>query len=322
MKKFYFSIITLIIFSVFIVLVLETFVRLFYPEIPAYGTSKELYAERVYGGSSGLAAGKSGYSMGAPVNVSQYGFRSCSVEIDTSKKNWLLIGDSVTMGIGVKADSTFAGILQSRTDSLNILNASLLGYKIEDYLNVFKTLVIEKSQALKIERVSIFWCLNDIYTDVADVEIPGGKIRYLLSDFLMFIRIHSRSYQFLKALVFDRAKSYYRFDAQFYDQENKSFKNAVQRFEKIQLYCNAANISFDVILLPYEYQLRKNSEDNFQPQKLMRGALRKLNIKTLNPLTKVANGLRSKDLYLFGDGIHFSNTGHRLIAGYLLSNAK
>ena len=120
MKKFYFSIITWIIFSILMVLALEIFVRLFYPEIPAYGTSKELYAERVYGGSSGLASGKNGYSLGVPVNVSQYGFRSCSVKIDTSKKIFIKM-----MVISIRYKFFYFGLVFTVIISIYIIIFSL-----------------------------------------------------------------------------------------------------------------------------------------------------------------------------------------------------
>ena len=78
-----------------------------------------------------------------------YGFRETSVKIDTTKKSWLILGDSVTMGIGAEADSTFAGILHSSLDSINILNPSIIGYNNIDYLNVYKYFVIEKKNDFK-----------------------------------------------------------------------------------------------------------------------------------------------------------------------------
>ena len=74
--------------------------------------------------------------------------------------------------------------------------------------------------------------------------------------------------------------------------------------------------SFDLCLLPYEYQLR---EGDFTPQNLLKEAIKnKLNV--LEPFQIEADkNFNSKAYFLYGDGVHLSNFGHRYIAEFLLN---
>ena len=304
-----------IIIIIFLLLVAELAVRIFVPHIKTQGTTKGLFVDSLYYASHGLKPLSAGKSNDASVRVDKYGFREYSVSIDTSKESWLFLGDSVTFGIGVEADSTFAGIAQRRTNSTNILNPSASGYSIDNYYDVFKYFVLENKYDLKITRVSIFWCLNDIYLNMPDFKMPGGKIRHLFSDILLFMRIHSKLYYFAKTLLFDRSKSYFLFDKSFYHKNNAEFQHAIKRIVEVYDLCSEREIPFDLVLLPYEYQLRKG---DFAPQNLMIKSLKDRHIVPLNPFAELSSrNCHSKSYYLYGDGVHFSKYGHKYIAEFL-----
>jgi len=297
-------------------LALEVTIRIFVPEIGPQGTTKSIVADSLYHSTHGLIPLSSGTTNGVPISVDQYGFRKSSTEIDTSKVSWLFLGDSVTFGIGVEGDSTFSAIVQTRLDSVNILNPSMSAYNINSYWNIFRCLVLENRHNLKISRVSIFWCLNDISSKVTDFEVPGGKIRYFFSDFLTFLRIHSRLYYFIKTLVLDRPKSYFLFDRAFYDVERPEFQNALKTINRMNNLSQERHISFDLCLLPYEYQLR---EDDFRPQNLMKETI-KNRLNVLEPFqNKRDKNFNSKIYFLYGDGVHLSNIGHKYFAEFLLN---
>lgn len=299
-------------------LISEILVRIFCSQIKPQRTERSIFADSLYYDSSGLVPFSSGKSNGAVIKADRYGFRETSVKIDSSKNSWLILGDSVTMGIGVEADSTFAGILQSSVDSINFLNPSIVGYNIIDYLNVYKYFVIEKKNNFKIKRVLLFWCLNDVYSNVPDVITPGEKIRYLLSDLLVFVRIHSRLYFFLKTLLFDRPRSYFLFDEKYYRPENELFQEAIARIVELNKMCQGMDTELDLILMPYEYQLRKSDSRNFSPQHLMMDALKPSGTKVHNLAKQAIEDNFDKELFLYGDGIHLSNFGHRYVADFVL----
>ncbi|MBN1781234.1 hypothetical protein JW948_08930 [bacterium] len=296
-------------------LIFEVSVRIFNPDIRPQGTDRDLIADSLCFDSAGLKPFSHGKSNGAMVEVDRFGFRKYRTRIDTNKASWLLLGDSVTMGIGVEADSTFAGLLSGAGDSINILNPSLIGYDIEDYVNVFNFFVIKNEHHFTFERVILFWCLNDIYPDLEDIQTPGGKLRSLIPDILQYLRTNSRSFFYLKSIVFDRPKSYYLFDQSFYQSGNSDLLNALNRIIEIHRSCEENHIDFNIVLLPYEYQLRQPNQKNiWLPQDVMKDGLKTSDILIFDFRDHIVSGTDAKKLYLFGDGNHFSNYGHRMIA--------
>ncbi len=318
MKK----LVTILIYNLIAVLLLfimcELFVRIFFPQIKPQLSDRHLIADGRYLNSHGLTPNSRGYSNGAPVTTNPFGFREGSVKMDTSRKSILLLGDSMTMGIGVEADSTFAGRIQLLMDSVNVLNPSVMGYDIEDYRNLTEYFIVNQNNSLEITRILICWCLNDVYTKIPDFETPGGRLRDFLGNSLKFIRTHSRFYMWLKTQFFDRPKSYYFFDEKFYSPDNDVFKNCIHEFKKIKEICTQHQIPLHVVLLPYEYQLRDEYKAKQTPQDLMDDTLSKNGLSVFNTMPFMKrNDFSSTELYLYGDGIHFSEAGHRLIAEFI-----
>lgn len=316
MKKL-FALIFGFIISIFLLLIFEWIIRFTMPEIKPYGTEQSLISDSVFYESPGLKAGAKGISNGTEVIVNKYSCRALSTKIDISKKGWLWLGDSVTMGIGIEADSTFAGYIQSKIDSLHIYNASLIGYSIADYYNVFKYFIMDNQNKLDIKHVSLFWCLNDVYNDVKSIEQPGGNLRSYFKNILIWFRTHSRLYLYLKGALFDRPKSYYLFDQNFYYHDNEDFIKAIEILRQINEESTNKGITFTIVLLPYEYQVR--IKDN-SPQQLMASFFKESNIQFIDLYGHFLEGANVNDYYLFGDGIHFSKRGHKFIANILPKN--
>lgn len=308
-----------VVLSLFISL--ELIIRSTFPEIKPYATDKRILVDSMYYDSRGLKPLSAGYSNEVLVKVDRFGFRKCSIPIDKLKRSWLILGDSITMGIGVENDSTFACIIQNQVDSLNILNPSVIGYAAKDYMNVFKCFVIDKVYNLDIRRIIIFWCLNDVYFTLSDIETPGGHLRYLLGDFLKFLRLNSRFYLFIKNLVFDRPKSYYNFDERFYSEDDPEFAKSIDKIIEISRLCSKQNIDFRVVVLPYEYQLRNPNSLIRKPQKIISTRLMNEGITVLDPMEFFRDTSKeSKEFFLYGDGMHLSNTGHRLLAEFIIKS--
>ena len=299
-------------------LLLEFTVRLFYPEIKSQGTDKNLIVENVYADSPGLKPNSTGISNGVELKTDVYGFRECKISFDTSKTSWLLIGDSVTMGLGVESDSTFPARIQMHKRNINILNASMFGYSIKDYMNVFNY-YIRLKDSLKIKKISILWSLNDIYFgEINQYEMPGGEVRSLFNNILTWLRWNSRLYTLLKSEISDRPEKYFEFDNSFYKEKSLLLQKSIDSLKSIASVCKLTGIKFNVIILPYEYQLRKNISAE-GPQLLLKKNLERDSIAVLDPLHYLKSlRIKSNKLYLFGDGIHFSDLGHKHIADFIL----
>jgi hypothetical protein len=302
---------------------MEILLRITVPRIRPQGTDKNLYMENRFGESHGLRPSAEGLSNGALVQTDSWGFRRTSAAPDTSKDSWLLIGDSVTLGIGVESDSTFAGLLQSAVRDMNVLNSAMIGYNIDDYVNV-SLQRMAGGHPFKIVRITLFWCLNDVFSDplVRTIEMPGGRLRSVFGGILNVCRRRTRIYPFVKALFFDRPKSYCEFDSRFYE-DAALLDRCVRKIVRIGNQCRERGMAFDVFLLPYEWQIRKRLTGALEPQARMMHTLEQAGIECHDPLKQlIGRGVKSRDLFLYGDGIHLSEAGHRIIAGYMLGRMR
>lgn len=322
MRRILIVIVTNLITVVLLLLGIEWGVRMAYPALKPIGTSAGLFENQVYGASRGLRPNAIGESNGAVFRVDGYGMLSYTRSFEPSKKSILFLGDSVTMGIGVAPDSTFAGLVSQRLDSVNVLNPSLIGYNAQDYLRLLRTLVGDDDQRafFGVKRVLLFWCLNDIYNDSVQLEEPGSAMRRLGGAALPWLRRHAMSYQWVKALAVDRPAAYYLHDAALYGQDSKLLATSIDVLAQIYALCREEEVALDVILLPYAYQLRPGYPmDEPTPQMILRQQLAAEGIAVMDllPGLKQSDPERLESLYLWGDGIHFAPFGHKQIAHLL-----
>lgn len=292
---------------------MEVGVRIFVPSIQFTGTERTLIRDNIYYSSIGLLPNSEGLSNSISKKVDADGFWKYSKDKHPANKKILFLGDSVTMGIGVESDSTFAGRINNENDSLLVLNPSIIGYNNIDYLNVINFLIIENQNYIDVDAVYIFWCLNDVYDNsFADIGFNSNGIQ---DKIISFMRKHSKLFYFLKANFTDRAKAYFLHDARFYSSSDVSFQTAKNNLLKIHSTLTKKGINFKVVILPYEYQLRDKSFSVFQPNSIFTSFLSDKGIPYLDIGSKLrSESFDSNKLYLYGDGIHFSNFGHKVIA--------
>ena len=312
-----------LITTVLLLVGLEAGVRFFFNELGPIGTDRSLIADNRYHSSRGLNPGAHGKSNGAYFEVDSLGFIKYTVPFFPRDKSILFLGDSVTMGIGVHPDLSFAGLFAQEVDSLNVLNPSLIGYASADYKNVITHILArsygQDQPGLEIQEIVLFWCLNDIYSSIPIVDEPGGTVREIGGGLLAWIRRNVRTYQVLKGIMLDRPQTYYEHDAEFYLSGNAHFDKAVSDMQEIVQLCESYNVSLKLILLPYEYQLRETANIEHSPQAILEKHLPDhLAVMNLVKAFREYDGDKS-ELFLFGDGIHFSAKGHRLVASSLKS---
>ncbi len=292
--------------------VLEAGVRLAFPEIGPTGTDRRLFADSVYGATPGLRPGAGGESNGARFRVDERGFWAYDAPA-TDRPGWLFLGDSVTMGAGVPPDATFAGLTAARQDTLAVLNPALIGYASRDYVRVLRALLAHPDLSLR--RVTVFWCLNDVY--VPATADPGTAVRQTGGRLLTFLRLHARSYHWLKALFFDRPRAYFEHNRRLY--EGAPLEAALADLAAMRELARTHGLRFDMVVLPYAYQLRHaDTPGIFHPQDVLKARLR--DFPVYDPAPFLHDHAPDPDaLYLYGDGIHFSERGHALLAEYLSS---
>ena len=113
------------------------------------------------------------------------------------------------------------------------------------------------------------------------------------------------------------------FDEKFYASTTPVIKNAINKLDKLNKLSSKNQIDFKVILLPYEYQIRNVNSLEIKPQQLMSLKLNQKEIICLDPIQYLVDRkIPSKEMFLFGDGIHLSNVGHRLISEFVVKSLK
>lgn len=305
--------------NIFVVIALFTLseisVRHFLPQIKLPGTESKLLKDSVYFSSPGLVPNSQGLSNGTIKFVDNLGFWKYAKSNKKVSNKWLFLGDSVTMGIGIEPDSTFAGILCNKLPNVTIYNSSIIGYSSNDYLNIIKKILVENKNSLNISSVFVFWCLNDIYSNSLLDESPGFNSDDLFDNIIVFLRNNFKLYHLLKNLFSDRSKIYYLYDNQFYNNENSNFQKSINDLVEINQIIKKQKIEMFVILLPYEYQLREKVDLSSIPQNIMEKALFNNGIKYYNLMDEFSKySYDTSILYLYGDGIHFSNFGHKIVS--------
>lgn len=289
-----------------VLLVAEFLVRLVFPSINFQGTDHRLIRERMFGETFGWNPDATGVVFGQEVTIGHDGFRMQGgpAESDTTL---LLIGDSVTFGVGVDADSTFAGILQRTRPGVRVINTGCVGYGVTHYRDVLRALIPSDHT---IRQVFIFYSLNDFY--------PARSLGVESNPFFRFFRTNSKLYLLLKNLLFDRSKTYFDYDFSYYRNEAPEVARAMESLTSTVKETEAQGIPCAVLLLPYEYQLRTRSDSLLFPQHVVKTHLEQRGVHVADIFPRFAGETGSSgDFYLFGDHMHLSSRGHGVVARLL-----
>lgn len=269
-----------------------------------------LIEEHKYGSSDGLKANANGTVWGQSFSTDALGGRKTLG--NTVKKKRLYIGDSVTEGVGVDDTSNFAYRASAIDTAYDVRNISLIGYSTADYAHVINHYVEADST---IGSIAIFYCLNDIYGKSAAKDLPVMAKQNLLGRINGLLQNDYATYKLLKLLVYQNSNSYYRYDSQFYTDDNAMFQQAMADLKTCDSLSKAKGLDFKLYLLPYRSQLHDNGD--MTPQQKVAAFAKQNNIACTDISPTLASYGKPKELYLFADEIHFSAKGHQKIAEYL-----
>jgi len=301
----------LMIVAVFAFLgVAEIVVRILWgDEINLQYTSAGLNKEQFYSAKTdGWLPYAEGSSCGKPVKINSLGLRGPEINLNTDKKKILLLGDSVLFGLALNEEETISAQLRNKLDAC-IINTAVIGYATPHYVDVLHYWI----RKTKLNRVVLFFCLNDIQNRVDPVyESNYSNITEFI---LTQLRSRSKLYMLMKNRISDRSKAYFSFSHQTYKAGDPDFISGMNDLLTLKALCDAEAIQLDVIVLPFEYQLRHRGQKGiWSPQEMMAGFFQQNKIDYLNLDFPNFEGNALKKLYLYADGIHFSALGHQLIA--------
>lgn len=306
-KRTFLFISYLILTTLLLLVVMELSIRVIFPQINYQGNQASLFVENRFNQTMGLVPNASGEVFGKEIRIDEYGFRKMNTPTNYDK-SWLFLGDSVTFGVGIEAEQIFPQLIQNVFQSRKILNTAVMGYSTLNYLDVIETFLRDRND---IEKVVLFFCLNDVYGNLS-LNSTGASTK---DKALSFLRANSKLFLLIKKSFFDRSKVYALYDIGLYKDDNLDIDHHLNAIVKIKAVLDKSNIDFLVVILPYEYQLRV--EGLKAPQALLNSFLARHNIESLD-LYEDFSSLNSEDYYLYGDPMHLSYLGHETVAKNLV----
>lgn len=308
---------------------LEGALRVAYPGLHSMGSDYTLF--RAVDGGYAYAPNARGYAHGALFEIDADGFRKfSSTPADHRDKILLVMGDSVTVGVGVQADAIYPALLDKELTSSRVVNAAVSGYGFSDYVVRLRKLLPE----LRPEGVVLGLCLNDlsrtsqtnIVAELKDrrktwddyvVRYPNPIIRtlrYADDNYLGVNRYLNRYWLtsiWLKNMFADSPKNHFLAEYAMYERPDAPSRLR-DELSAIQTLVRANGAWLQLMVFPYEYQMRVKDPQLFSPQRLITETAKSLGISILDPI-HVMVGRPSEDLFLYVDPAHFSASGHKIV---------
>jgi len=237
----------------------------------------------------------------------------------------IFFGDSVTFGNGIEETKTFVGLARKYFINYNFHNISLPGYQIKDHKDNLE--MIKKIK--KINHIIYVFTLNDIdfnnnVVNIADKKVNKDKLVEklktinLINYFNFWLRNKSYLYMYIKGISSDPSKRWFEYDYNLYN--NDLLLNNFESFiDNLSEETNAQKIKLSILILPYEYQTRKNKckYENLMPQTKIKKILldKKINYYDLTDLF-CSQKITKKLFYKF-DPMHLSERGHNLVFNFI-----
>ncbi|MCI0390236.1 MAG: SGNH/GDSL hydrolase family protein [Acidobacteria bacterium] len=327
MKNLWKKRIALSIFSTFmcllILLSLEAGTRVFWPEIGFQDTEKSLQRGKAFGNTWAWVPNASGICFGKRITIDEFGFRKMTGP-EKYASSWLILGDSVTFGVGVDTEDTYIQLLQNTLPVVKLWNTAVLGYDFRNYKDVLRYWLVENQSIPNIKKVLLFICLNDV--DLNSTADENPRIKPVTSNniekVISFFRRNSKFYALMKSAISDRSKVYFQHDYQLYNNESKTFIEAMNIVDEMNTFLNKRNIDFVTVILPYEYQVRTKDDQYLRPQKLLTAYFMEKGIPYIDTYEYFERTGNEQKNFLYADFSHFSKNGHQVVANILKEHFK
>lgn len=310
MKKNNKNILITIAVTLGILTVLEAGARMVLSRIYNRGFDSSLIDKHKYGPTSGLKANANGTVWGKPFHTDELGGRRHE-RARKGKPKFFIIGDSVTEGVGVEDNETFANLISENLPvnmDMDVKNISMIGWSTADYRNAMDQLMAQDSS---VNQVLLFYCLNDIYGKSGTADLPHMGKCGAAGEANGFLQNTIGIYKLLKLMIYQHSDKYFQYDEALYKDPARVNK-AMGDIAHIEQLCESRGFSLVVILMPYRSQVEGKNPDDLQ--KALTVALAPLGVIIYDPLPALKKEKNPSALYLFGDEIHFSTAGHRVIA--------
>ncbi|MBV9240964.1 MAG: hypothetical protein JO314_03055 [Acidobacteria bacterium] len=243
-----------------------------------------------------------------------------------ASKGILLLGDSVTFGVGVPEPQTFAGKLRSTLSDTAVYNSGVIGYSMVDEEKVAQTFL---PQHPEIRRVYLFYCLNDFQPAEVDETLKPPQQTGAWASFKAAVRStfawtndtlggHSKLYVYITGMTADPSRRYFEWDRTLMSVDDETVRRTVQPIVNIDHMARQKAAALTVIFLPYEKQLRDGSNADWTPQDRVESALRAQGVECVDLRADFGHLSRSTDAFLFADPMHLNSRGHDIVYDALM----
>lgn len=288
-----------------ILLVLEVVARIVLSQIYNRQFDSSLIEPHKYGATDGLKANATGTVWGKPFHTDEMGGRK-HLKSKRGKKKVLIIGDSVTEGVGLDDSSTIANLTNDSEEwvDADVRNISMIGWSSHDYSNVIDHLFAGDTS---ISEVYLFYCLNDIYGKNAVKDLPPIGNKGVISEINGWLQDRYATYKMIKLICYSHSDHYYQYDKALYNDPVR-VDAAVADIVYIRQVCESHKARFMIMLVPYRSQLEHRG-DNL-PQKILIDKFLKNDIQGMDLLRRWPKEDDYSELFLYGDEIHYSALGH------------
>jgi lysophospholipase L1-like esterase len=251
--------------------------------------------------------------FGKKVFTDSNGFRVPTENYTYSQanKSSIIMGDSVSFGVGVLEEKTFVGLLRNKHPNINFFNSSVSGSNVETYLE----LLTIYSENFNYDNVIIFYCINDIVQSKGVLTKKDFyKKNYIAAKINVFLRNKSLIYIYLKSIITDPEKGYYEYIAPSYKDET-SLYDLTQSILAINKITLEKDKKLHFVILPYEYQTREKNCNNkyLFPQNKLTKILTNNKIEYSDFSKDFCDYDSPKKLFLTFDPVHLSVTGHKFV---------
>lgn len=323
-----------IVLFIALIFIIEAFVRIIFPDLIICGVKGSYLQQNKYGTSYGFKPNINGYIFEKKFLTDNSGFRinDLAMSIANPKLKILVLGDSISLGLGVEAQDAFPYILQKDITDCQVINTSVPGYGMDDYYNILTDL----SKKIDFDGIIVSVCLDDFsatvqgyiknFFDVGNRReklIRNPFLRFLVRfnnsifDFNSFLREHSKTYMLLRDRVMDASKVIFEAQDSIYSMPQIDIR-IQSSMQKLVNLASRDNKWIIFVVIPFEYQLRDNIND--QVLKLQR-IINEVATKAFFPVIDLYPYFKKSLEYsymhsslLYCDAMHFSKKGNQIAA--------
>ncbi len=230
----------------------------------------------------------------------------------------LLLGDSITMGVGVRLEAIFAARLEEHLAPCQVDNCALSGYEANQQVAVARRML----PLTRPDLVVYGLCQNDIReADIAQL----ARVQLVRRRRELFVALELRPVSNLVWNLWVTRQAHRPSRAGLQRSEAGTLKRWADPGQRARLQehlrtlrdeCAAAGAPLRVVVFPYTFQFDRPPADPLRaPQRYLTAMLRELRIAHLD-LHSALEAVQ-EPLYLLGDNCHLNEAGHAQVARLL-----